>query len=79
MSLSLAVRSLSLTGRDVLRVEWKNTYGQTQETHLSLDQRLGNREGSFLIGGVRFSHSARDISLVGDVLHATLSNSRGAL
>lgn len=42
-----------------------------------LDQVLGNNEGSFDVGGVNFSQSAKNIQLDGTVLHADLRTSAG--
>jgi hypothetical protein len=69
--------SLALVNRNHVCVKHSISNGVTREYLLPFDHQLGNTEGCFDIGGRNFSFSARDISLVGNVLHAKLSTSGG--
>jgi hypothetical protein len=58
-------------------MEYQDSNDGNRIRHISLDHKLGNKEGSFDTSGFQFSQSARDITLVGTILHATLCTSNG--
>lgn len=67
--------SLDLIG-STLEFKWRKQEEVTIH-QCQLDRILGNHEGSFDVGGVNFSHSAKNIQLDGTVLHADLCTSAG--
>ncbi|TGJ79460.1 hypothetical protein E0Z10_g9298, partial [Xylaria hypoxylon] len=66
--------TLSLQGTDSLNIRL-STEGGVHEHRISLDHHIGNNEGKFDINGHGFSRSAKNTSLVNNVLHATLKTS----
>jgi len=77
MTLPKGVVSLSLVAKNQLYIEYldeKHPTG-TGVDCVDLDQRIGNHEGCFDLGGFYFSLSARDVKVVGHLLHAKLSTS----
>jgi hypothetical protein len=73
--------SISLRDGGYLHATCKNTRGQSQLSTLNLDNHLGNNNGAFEWGGVNFSKSARDATVVvhgaSAFLHAKLRTKYG--
>jgi hypothetical protein len=67
--------SLTLVGNNQLHIEYLTSTEETRTHRIFLDHKLGNKEGCFDIAGFSFSRNAREVALVGNKLHATLSTS----
>lgn len=74
---SSQILTIQLSGTHWLEVEYCWVDGKPRLYRSDLDCLIGNREGSFHIGGNYFSRSGRDINLVGNILHAQLRTSGG--
>lgn len=65
-----------LEGKSLLVSSPRNPPVEATETELDLDTCLGNSDGSFCLGGVNFSHTARNARLIDTTLYAELRTLR---
>ncbi|KAI0531681.1 heterokaryon incompatibility protein-domain-containing protein [Xylaria digitata] len=78
MELHSPPQTFTLSLRDTNSLDIRlSTGGGVHEHRISLDHHIGNKEGKFDINGYGFSHSAKNVRLVNNVLHATLNTSFG--
>ena len=77
MAFHYTSRSIVLDGRSLLKAECRDRDGHYRPATLNLDRCLGNDNGTFAWGGVNFSRSARNVSLMFPFLSAELRDCQG--
>ena len=77
MAFHYTSRAIRLDGRATLVAECRDRDGAYHPATLDLDRCLGNDDGAFAWGGVNFSRSARNVTLLFPLLTAELRDTHG--
>ncbi len=77
MPFSRSSRDIHLERNTVLVAWCRRIDGSESQSHLDLNQNIGNKQGVFDVGGKNFNGSARKVRLEGNSLCADLKSSNG--